>query len=71
MSSQSGKVIDATLRFARSNPELLAYANDNAAQLAMTVDDLLRQAIDRVATMRASEQPQPFTGQGRPLLRAI
>ena len=70
MSSQPGEVIDATLRFARSNPELLAYANESAANVGMPVDDLLRAAIDRVAAARAS-QPQELSSQGRPLLRAI
>ncbi|MDQ6847991.1 MAG: hypothetical protein M3019_10510 [Candidatus Dormibacteraeota bacterium] len=70
MSSQPGKVIDATLRFARSNPELLAYANQSAATVGIAVDDLLRQAIDRVAAARAKE-PSTLSGQGQPLVRAI
>ena len=42
-------VIDASLRFARSNPELLAYARAAAAQTGRGVDDLLQDAIDRVS----------------------
>lgn len=48
-------VIDASLRFARSNPELLAYAQAAAARTGRSVDDLLLDAIDRV---RAVAEPQ-------------
>jgi hypothetical protein len=72
MSSQHGVVIDAALRFARSNPELVRYAHDNAGVAGTSVDDLLNQAIDRVVAKRASMRPTcatPFGGQ--PLLRAL
>jgi hypothetical protein len=72
MSSQTGVVIDASLRFARSDPELLRYARDSAEKVGLSVDDLLRDAIDRVAAIRAAQRPIEFVlRDGRPLLRAI
>ncbi|MDQ6857285.1 MAG: hypothetical protein M3Z57_09460 [Candidatus Dormibacteraeota bacterium] len=72
MSSQTGVVIDASLRFARSDPALLSYAQESAQRVGMAVDDLLRDAIDRVAAIRAAEQPGKLNlREGRPLLRAI
>ncbi len=54
MSSQpNGVVIDAALRFARSNPELMCFALENAARAGTPVDDLLREAIDRVVAGRS------------------
>lgn len=47
-----GVVIDAALRFARSNPELLRYAHENAGAAGVSVDDLLREAIERVVASR-------------------
>lgn len=56
MNSQpGGVVVDAALRFARSNPELLRYAQENARRAGVSVDDLLRDAIDRVVVIRRSE----------------
>jgi hypothetical protein len=56
MNSQpQGVVIDAALRFARSNPDLLRYAHENASRAGRSVDDLLRQAIERVAASRRCE----------------
>jgi hypothetical protein len=54
MSSQPAPpvVIDAALRFARSNPELLRYAQLSAGTLGTSVDQLLRDAIDRVVASR-------------------
>ncbi len=72
MSSASGVVIDASLRFARSDPELLSYARQSAEQVGVPVDDLLRDAIDRVAATRAAQRPAQFElVNGRPLLRAV
>lgn len=49
-------VIDAALRFARNNPELVACALEGALQSGRSVDDLL---LDAVARMRAAlEQPE-------------
>jgi hypothetical protein len=56
MNSQpEGVVIDAALRFARSNPDLLRYAHENAARAGVSVDDLLLDAIERVAATRRHE----------------
>jgi hypothetical protein len=72
MSSQPGVVIDASLRFARSDPALLSYATTSAERVGVPVDDLLRDAIDRVAAIRAAQQPIEINVRdGRPLLRAI
>ena len=46
--SHEAVVIDAGVRFARSNPEVLAYARNAAAELGRSVDDLLRDAVHRV-----------------------
>jgi hypothetical protein len=56
MSSQpEGVVIDAALRFARSNPDLLRYAQSHAGRAGRSADDLLREAIERVAASRRFE----------------
>ena len=56
MNSQpEGVVVDAALRFARSNPDLLRYAQTNAGRAGRSVDDLLREAIERVAASRSRE----------------
>jgi DNA-directed RNA polymerase specialized sigma24 family protein len=53
MNSQpEGVVIDAALRFARSNPDLLRYAHENAGTAGASADDLLREAIERVVASR-------------------
>ncbi len=68
----TNNVIDASLRFAKSDPELLRYARDNAEKVGMAMDDLLRDAIASIAAVRAAEQPQELSlRNGRPLLRAI
>lgn len=67
---QGGTVIDAALRFVRSNPELVRYAERNALTSGASVDDLLRDAIARVAALRAREQAAG-TPTDHPLLRAI
>jgi hypothetical protein len=68
----TNNVIDASLRFARSDPELLRYASESAEEVGMAVDDLLRDAITRVAAITAAQQPPEFRFRdGRPLLRAI
>jgi hypothetical protein len=56
MNSQpEGVVVDAALRFARSNPDLLRYAQENAARASVSVNDLLLDAIERVAASRRCE----------------
>jgi hypothetical protein len=68
----TNKVIDASLRFAKSDPELLRYASESAEEVGMAVDDLLRDAITRVAAITAAQHPPEFRFRGgRPLLRAI
>jgi hypothetical protein len=58
MNSQpEGVVIDAALRFARSNPDLLRFAHENAAAAGASVDDLLRDAIERVVASRRQRDP--------------
>lgn len=58
MNSQpEGVVIDAALRFARSNPDLVRYAYENAATAGASVDDLLREAIGRVVASRSERDP--------------
>lgn len=72
MSSQPGVVIDAALRFARSNPELLRYAQQSVGASGASVDELLRQAIDRVIATRSTEPSvTDFSASGQPLLRAL
>ena len=66
MSSHSGVVIDASLRFARSDPELLSYARQSAESVGVPVDDLLRDAIDRVAATRAAQRSAEFAARQRP-----
>jgi hypothetical protein len=70
MNSQSGGVVvDGALRFARSNPELLRYAQENARRAGVSVDDLLRDAIDRVVAIRRSESESSSEApQARPRL---
>ncbi|MEO8899819.1 MAG: hypothetical protein ABI352_05565 [Candidatus Dormibacter sp.] len=55
MNSKPGVVIDAALRFAKSNPELVRYAHEQAGAAGTTADDLLREAIDRVVAARQTE----------------
>ena len=72
MNSNDGVVIDAALRFAKSNPELVRYAQRNAGARGGSVDELLREAIDRVVAARAAEHTDGvFIATGPPLLRAI
>ncbi len=61
----------ASLRFARSNPELVRFARDGADRVGVPVDDLLRDAIERVITLRSAERADVPAHAGRPLLRAI
>jgi hypothetical protein len=72
MPTTADNVIDASLRFARSDPALLRYARDSAEEVGVAVDDLLRDAIDRVAAIRAAQAPAEVAlRDGRPLLHAI
>lgn len=58
MNSQpEGVVIDAALRFARSNPDLVRFASQNAGTAGASVDDLLREAIERVVAIRSQRDP--------------
>ena len=41
-------VIDAALRFARSNPEVLACAREGASRTGCSVDELLTEAVARM-----------------------
>lgn len=70
MDDTSGVVIDASLRFARSNPEVVRYACEKAADVGVPVEDLLRDAIDRVAAARHAAH-QLVSPTERPLLRAV
>lgn len=56
-SQPEGVVIDAALRFARSNPDLLRFAQENAGAAGASVDDLLREAIERVVASRRQRDP--------------
>ena len=49
--SSGTNIIDAALRFARSNPELVACARDGALDSGRSVDDLL---LDAVARLRST-----------------
>jgi hypothetical protein len=70
MNSQlEGVVIDAALRFARSNPDLLRYAHENAGRAGASVDDLLLEAIERVVASRRCENTS-LTSAPQPLLAA-
>lgn len=64
-------VIDASLRFARSNPELVRYARAHLTDTGPTVDDLLLQAIGRVVALRRADAPRARVPGGAPLLRAL
>lgn len=46
--SDGTNIIDAALRFARSNPELVDCARQGATDSGRSVDDLLLEAIGRV-----------------------
>ena len=48
---QQARIIDAAVRFLRTNPELVAYARRAAPQAGRSVDELL---ADAVARLRAS-----------------
>lgn len=58
MNSQpEGVVIDAALRFAKSNPDLVRYAVEKSGAAGASVDDLLREAIERVVASRRESDP--------------
>ena len=56
-------IIDAALRFARSNAELVDSAREGALISGRTVDDLLTEAIAR---MRRDGERQPYVSRSRP-----
>ena len=41
--AERGKLIDASVRFLRTNPELLAYAQSAAQSTGRSIDELLRE----------------------------
>jgi hypothetical protein len=43
-----GRVIDAAVRFLRTNPELIAYAHGAAPGAGMSVQELLEDAVARI-----------------------
>jgi hypothetical protein len=53
MNGTSAVVIDAALRFARSNPQVLALAYSAAPRTGRSVDELL---LDAVSRMRAAAE---------------
>ncbi|TME49292.1 MAG: hypothetical protein E6I55_02440 [Chloroflexi bacterium] len=53
--AERGMLIDASVRFLRTNPELLAYAHSAAQSTGRSIDELLRDAVSRVRT--ELEQP--------------
>ena len=57
MPPMDGTIIDAAVRFARSNPEVMRYARIAAPRTGRSVDDLLRDAIDRLREERERDDP--------------
>ena len=55
--SSGTTIIDAALRFARSNPELVDCAREGALYSDRSVDDLLTEAIAR---MRSDRERRPY-----------
>lgn len=53
--AERGMLIDASVRFLRTNPQLLAYAQSAAQSTGRSIDELLRDAVSRVRT--ELEQP--------------
>ena len=49
-------VIDAALRFARSNPDLVACAREGALQSGRSVDDLLLDAVERMRAVASKSE---------------
>jgi hypothetical protein len=71
MNSQpGGVVIDAALRFARSNPDLVRYASEKAVTAGASVDDLLREAIERVVVIRRQRDPAVPTPSSYAVIRS-
>ena len=46
--TSEGRVIDAAVRFLRTNPELIAYADRAAPGAGMSVQELLEDAVARI-----------------------
>ena len=46
--SSGATIIDAAVRFARSNPEVLACAREGASRTGCSVDELLTEAVARM-----------------------
>ena len=56
--NEGARIIDATVRFLRTNPKLVAYARSAAGGTGRTVDELLADAARRYASAleRVAEQ---------------
>jgi hypothetical protein len=71
MTAAATNLIDAAVRFLRTNPELLAYAQSEAARNGLSVDDLLRDTVARArcevagSTLEAIAQEQMVRGTTR------
>jgi hypothetical protein len=50
-------IIDAAVRFARSNPELVDCAREGALRTGRSVDELLREAIARMRAAMDEDEP--------------
>ena len=46
--TSEGRVIDAAVRFLRTNPELISYAHGAAPGVGLTVQELLEDAVARI-----------------------
>lgn len=55
---RNARVIDASLRFLRTNPQLVAYAHAASAQTGRSVDELLLDAASRCASGREAVAQQ-------------
>ena len=63
MSSTEAVVIEASLRFARTNPELLACAVEAAVSTRRSVDSLLLEAVERVRATAAEHHTTVAEGR--------
>jgi len=46
--ADDGRVIDAAVRFLRTNPEVLQYVQSSAPAIGVSVDDILADAVARI-----------------------
>jgi hypothetical protein len=56
MAAEYARIIDAAVRFMRTNPELVAYARSAAPQVGLSVDEILSDAVRR---LRAASLGEP------------